>query len=261
MAHVKHTFCRICEPLCPLIAEIDEADEIAALEPDRAHPVSKGFACHKGLGYLEVHNDTDRVNTALRRTNARSAFPGAFAPVSWDDAFADIGARLRAIRDQHGLNAIAVYYGNPVSLNSNAFPLAAGLAPQLGSHRLANMASLKRGAHAINPIHMHPADASARALVEGDMARVSNRWGEVTTPVRLDETLRPGVVALSHGYRRRAAPALRRAHMTPGVNANALTPTGPDSYEKLSNTAHLNGVAIVLERHTRLTTKYQGRRE
>ena len=102
MGQVKHTFCRICEPLCPLLAETDSAGEITALRPDRAHPVSKGFACHKGLSYLEVHNDPDRVNTPLRRTNPRTAFPGVFERTTWDGAFAALGAKLRAIRDQHG---------------------------------------------------------------------------------------------------------------------------------------------------------------
>lgn len=131
----KHTFCRICEPLCPMVATVDDAGAVTKLEPDREHPVSKGFACHKGLNFLQVHNDPDRVNQPLRRTNPKHELPAQFEPVSWDEAFADIGARLRAIRDQYGPDALSVYFGNPVSLNSNAFPLAASLGAQIGSKR------------------------------------------------------------------------------------------------------------------------------
>lgn len=131
----KRTFCRICEPLCPLVATLDDAGAAVRLEPDREHPVSKGFACHKGLSFLQVHNDPDRVNTPLRRANAKSELPAVFEPVSWDEALADIGTRLRAIRDRHGPDALSVYFGNPVSLNSNAFPLAASLGAQIGSKR------------------------------------------------------------------------------------------------------------------------------
>lgn len=134
----KRTFCRICEPLCPIVATLDDAGKIVKLQPDRAHPVSAGFACHKGLNFLQVHNDPDRVNFPIRRTNAKSILPGQYERVSWEDAFADIGARLRHLRDHYGPDSIAVYFGNPVSLNSNAFPLAASLASQIGSRRAFN---------------------------------------------------------------------------------------------------------------------------
>ncbi len=131
----KHTFCRICEPLCPMVATVDDAGTVMKLEPDRDHPVSKGFACHKGLNFLQVHNDPDRVNQPLRRVNPKDELPAKFEPVSWDEAFADIGVRLRTIRDKYGPDALSVYFGNPVSLNSNAFPLAASLGAQIGSRR------------------------------------------------------------------------------------------------------------------------------
>jgi anaerobic selenocysteine-containing dehydrogenase len=118
-----------------LVAQLDDDDQVVSLQPDRQHPVSKGFACHKGLSYLEVHNDPDRVNWPLRRANARRDMPGTFERVSWEEAFIDIGRRARAIRDQYGPNAIGVYNGNPVGLNSNAYPVALSLGPMLGSHR------------------------------------------------------------------------------------------------------------------------------
>ena len=44
MSSKHNTFCRVCEPSCALIAEV-ENDEIISLLPDRDHPVTKGFAC------------------------------------------------------------------------------------------------------------------------------------------------------------------------------------------------------------------------
>src|SRR5581483_404246 len=123
---------------CPLVAEVGEEGEILALRPDREHPVSGGFACHKGLGYLDVHNDPDRVNTPQRRTNPKNEPVGAFEPVGWDEAFADIGARLRRILDEHGPDAVATYFGNPMSYNSKAFGPGYLLGPRLGTTRLFN---------------------------------------------------------------------------------------------------------------------------
>jgi len=129
----QHTFCRICEPACPLLADLNSAGEIIQLRPDREHPVSKGFACHKGLSYLEVHNDPDRVGYPLRRTNPRSEPVGKFERVSWDEAIADIGRRLRDIRERHGPNALATYFGNPISFNTKAVPMAMMLPARFGT--------------------------------------------------------------------------------------------------------------------------------
>ncbi len=48
-------------------------------------------------------------------------------------------------------------------------------------------------------LDMHPADAAARGLADGDSAVVWNDRGRVALPVRLDEGLRPGVVHVLEG--------------------------------------------------------------
>jgi anaerobic selenocysteine-containing dehydrogenase len=124
MTQRKHTFCRICEPACPLIAEFDEGGQLAALRPDREHP-SGSIACHKGVSFLEVvHNDPDRVNWPQKRLNPKSEPRGVFAEIGWDAAMAEIGGRIRSLRDTYGPNAIGVYHGNPFSMNSAALLLA-----------------------------------------------------------------------------------------------------------------------------------------
>jgi anaerobic selenocysteine-containing dehydrogenase len=116
------TFCRICEPLCPLVAETDDQGTVLAIHPDRDHPVSGGFACHKGTSFGAVHHDPNRLNHPLRRMNPKSDPRGQFAEVTWDDAFADIGERLRAIREQHGTEAVGCYWGNPLAYTSPGIP-------------------------------------------------------------------------------------------------------------------------------------------
>ncbi|MCB1646344.1 MAG: molybdopterin-dependent oxidoreductase [Pseudomonadales bacterium] len=115
MPEIKHTFCRVCEPSCALIAEV-ENDEIVALKPDRDHPVTRGFACHKGLAVLEMHKDPDRLNYPLKR--------GSNGPerVSWDEAAEGIAARLAEIKDKYGPDALGSYTGNPLAFNALAGP-------------------------------------------------------------------------------------------------------------------------------------------
>lgn len=102
----KVTFCRICEPLCGMIATVEDG-KLVALRPDKEHPLSAGFACQKGIAFTEVVNDPDRVTTPLRRT------PDGFEPVSWDEALGDIARRLSAVLRHHGAGAVGWYMGNP----------------------------------------------------------------------------------------------------------------------------------------------------
>ena len=55
MTGTQHTptFCRICEPLCGMVATVEDG-RLVALRPDKDHPLSAGFACQKGIEYVEA---------------------------------------------------------------------------------------------------------------------------------------------------------------------------------------------------------------
>ena len=110
------TFCRVCEPSCGLVADVED-NRIVKLSPDKSHPVTKGFACHKGLATLEIHRDSDRLNYPQRRTA-----PGKTERISWDDASSEIARRIADIQDRYGPAAMASYTGNPLAFNSLAGP-------------------------------------------------------------------------------------------------------------------------------------------
>jgi anaerobic selenocysteine-containing dehydrogenase len=131
----KPTFCRICEPLCGMIATVDDG-RLVSLRPDRDHPLSAGFACQKGIAFTEVVNDPDRVTTPLRRTaRADGLRASGFEPVGWDEAMTDIADRLADIHRRHGSGAIGWYYGNPGAFSySHTLSLSmfmAGFGPRL----------------------------------------------------------------------------------------------------------------------------------
>jgi len=46
---------------------------------------------------------------------------------------------------------------------------------------------------------MHPEDAAARGLVDGQRVRVWNDLGEVRLPLRVTDSVRPGVVSSAKG--------------------------------------------------------------
>jgi anaerobic selenocysteine-containing dehydrogenase len=66
------------------------------------------------------------------------------------------------------------------------------------------------------PLGLHPDDARARRIAEGDTVRIWNDLGEIVTAAHLDARLRPGVVQLSKG--------LWSHHTRNGATANAVAP-------------------------------------
>lgn len=107
-----------------------------------------------------------------------------------------------------------------------------------------NLPKLKRKARDRNYLYMHPDDARLRQIADGAEVTIHNRNGAIVAPVRLTDDLKPGVVAMTHGWGHGNTPGMRVANGTPGVNCNALLPSGPDSFEPLSNQAHMTGIPV-----------------
>ena len=121
-ADERITFCRICEAHCGLVATVDRG-RVERLRPDREHPLSRGYACPKGIAMTEVQNAPDRLLHPMRGDER----------VGWDEAMAEIGARLRAVRDRHGSEAIGWYMGNPGGSSYSHTLWSKGFVDALGS--------------------------------------------------------------------------------------------------------------------------------
>ncbi len=90
---------------------------------------------------------------------------------------------------------------------------------------------------------IHPDDAEALGLTEGEEAEVSNHVGSVTVPIERTDAMMRGVVSLPHGFGHdRRGAKLRVAGQRPGVSANDLT--DPALLDVLSGNAVLNGINV-----------------
>ena len=98
--------CSLCEATCGLQITTRGA-EILDIRGDDADPLSGGYICPKGPALKHLHDDPDRLRHPMIRRGAR------WERIGWDDAFAEIDARLPALIRQHGRDAVAVYLGNP----------------------------------------------------------------------------------------------------------------------------------------------------
>ena len=83
---------------------------------------------------------------------------------------------------------------------------------------------------------MHPDDAAARALSDGDGVRVFNALGEVRCNVQLGAWIRPGTVSLPKG--------LWRKHTANGLTGNALA---PDTLTDLGGGACFNDARVQVQ--------------
>ncbi|MFK7896700.1 MAG: molybdopterin-dependent oxidoreductase [Myxococcota bacterium] len=121
------TYCKVCEPSCGLMAKV-KGGELVGLRPDPDHPVTKGFACNKGLAGLEMHSDPDRCNFPERRRP-----DGSFERISWDTAISEIAERVTAIQIEHGATSLGSYIGNPAAFNALGSAAVGSFLGQLGT--------------------------------------------------------------------------------------------------------------------------------
>jgi anaerobic selenocysteine-containing dehydrogenase len=106
-----------------------ENGRLEQLRPDRDHPLSRGYACPKGIAMTEVQNDPDRVLHPLKRVGG----PGEFERTSWREAMASIGARLRRVLDERGPGALGWYMGNPGAFSYSHVLWVKGFLDAVGS--------------------------------------------------------------------------------------------------------------------------------
>ncbi len=90
---------------------------------------------------------------------------------------------------------------------------------------------------------MHPEDALARGLAQGDTVRVASAIGEIEVPLDISEDIRPGTVAVPHGWGHQGT-GWRHASALPGANVNALH--DPDQVDAFTGTAAVNNTWVTV---------------
>ena len=126
--HQAHTFCRICEAGCGLVATM-EGNRITGLAPDKDHHGTLGFSCMKGLHQHTMYDSPDRLQTPLKRVGDN------FEPISWKQALVEIGAKvkqLKAVSPQ----SLGMYVGTAAGFSILHPIFAEGFMQGLGSRNI-----------------------------------------------------------------------------------------------------------------------------
>src|SRR5450755_2107116 len=108
MPEIRHSVCALdCPDACAVLVTVDGAGNATRLRGDPTHPITRGFLCGKVARYLEREYHPDRLLCPMRRVGAKGE--GRFERVTWDDALAEICARLTAIAAKFGPEAVLPY--------------------------------------------------------------------------------------------------------------------------------------------------------
>ncbi|HJK91625.1 MAG TPA: molybdopterin-dependent oxidoreductase [Polyangiaceae bacterium LLY-WYZ-15_(1-7)] len=134
MPETHTTFCRICEALCGLEAEV-EGDRLVALRPDRDHVATRGYGCVKGLEQAAYLRSPDRLKYPLKRVGERR-----FVRVSWEQALEEIGAKIAAQRAIHP-DRVAMYVGTAAGFGVLHPIFAQGFMTAVGSKSMFSSAT------------------------------------------------------------------------------------------------------------------------
>lgn len=95
-------------------------------------------------------------------------------------------------------------------------------------------------------LHVHPDDARARSLSDGQTAQVTSRVGKVEAVVEVTEDVMAGVVSLPHGWGHDMAGShMKVAEEFAGVNSNVLA--DDELVDPVSGNAVLNGIPVAVE--------------
>ncbi|MCB0950178.1 MAG: molybdopterin-dependent oxidoreductase, partial [Mycobacterium sp.] len=117
---LTRTACSYCGVGCGISVETrtDAASGlpvIAKVSGDKLHPANFGRLCTKGATHAEMMAATDGRLTAALLRPSRATDPVA---ADVDDAVAEAGRRLRAIVDEHGPDAVALYVSGQLSIEA-----------------------------------------------------------------------------------------------------------------------------------------------
>ncbi|MBW2286390.1 MAG: molybdopterin-dependent oxidoreductase [Deltaproteobacteria bacterium] len=104
MIETRKSFCRFCHVFCGVEVDVED-DRVIAVRGDRENAASEGYTCPKGRAEPERIHHPDRILRPRKRDGDR------WSELSPDDALDEIGAKLRAIIDEHGPESVAVYVG------------------------------------------------------------------------------------------------------------------------------------------------------
>ncbi|WP_032368160.1 molybdopterin-dependent oxidoreductase [Rhodococcoides fascians] len=103
---VVYGSCNLCEAICGLEFTV-ENNAVVSIRGDEKDPLSRGHICPKALSLIDLHADTDRLTTPVKRVGEK------WENIGWAEAYDLVVDGLVSTRKKYGSNAVGLYQGNP----------------------------------------------------------------------------------------------------------------------------------------------------
>jgi formate dehydrogenase len=107
-----HTFCRYCLASCGLEVTVED-NRVTKISADKQNPHTWQDFCAKGRTANQLVEHPRRILAPMRRVG------DTYVEATWDEAITDIAARMNALIDADGPDAVGIYYGNPSGFSSS----------------------------------------------------------------------------------------------------------------------------------------------
>lgn len=131
------TVCTLCEGGCGIKVRLVNEKQAIKVEGSETAPVNQGKVCPIGAVGPQYQYSLARFQSPLRRIGARGS--GAFAKITWAEAFREVGSKLAELRQKGQAHTLAMVSGRG---NNMARVMAERFMRGYGSPNLVSMPSL-----------------------------------------------------------------------------------------------------------------------
>lgn len=138
-AHTVFTFCRYCLASCGIEVNV-EGNRVAKISADKQNPHSWRDFCAKGRNAAALVEHPRRILTPMRRMGDR------YVESTWDEAISDIAARMTALIEADGPDAVGAYYGNPAGYSASNLMFMNGWLDAVGTQNRYAVGSVDQNA-------------------------------------------------------------------------------------------------------------------
>ncbi len=139
--------CNICEALCGIEIQ-HEGEKIISIKGDPKDPLSRGHICPKAVALQDFYHDEDRLRNPLKKTEK------GFVEISWEEAFDYTVSRIKQVQEEHGMNAVATFLGNPNAHNVGNLLFMRPFMKALKTRSRFSASSVDQMPHHVAAIHM-----------------------------------------------------------------------------------------------------------
>lgn len=178
------TYCPLCVSRCGARAEVADG-AFVALHPDPSHPTGKAL-CLKGKAAPEIVRHPTRLLHPLKRTSPKDAADPAWEQITWDEALATVAARLLALAESDGPEAVGFSSSSPsTSAISDAIDWVQRLVRCFGSPNFCTYMELCGWGRYLAPLYTFGASVPGVYLPDLDNAGCILFWGYNPSVARL----------------------------------------------------------------------------